>query len=1108
MDERGRLLFSTDAIRAGNSEIIAIENGETTVLFEVPGRVGTLLVDNDQDLIYTGGIDGVIRVYSADGEVVNESFADQLGGFPVMDLGPGGPWGKNLYVANRSEGTLYRLDAEGNKEVVVAGLSNNSSIADIAFGPDNALYLSENARNASNDRILRIAPNRETLGLDPSEHPVTITVADGKGGVAVQNYVVNVLAEEGNHDPVIVSEPEISVSLPTNQQQSNFRPSELFIASSRTQEIRVYNSETLEFIESFSHPLFSDDPPLGTRGVAFNDRGNLVASTHDYFVEFSDYGVEYARYKKEVAEFNENIIFDRFGNLYTTTFTGGTSKLNQYRASDYTFVQTINLPPGAGALTGITLDNQDRLYVASQKDNIIYVLQANKDYTDFDLVDSFDASVTREEDFRLGPEGIQINQNGELLVAGGDIYRLDSDTGEVITGVDAPNNQLPVPLSVDRRGRIYTADFENGIGSVGADIIRFSPDGSEYLTIKDNDLLGPFGLAISGVSLPGTYFSPYQYDVDAIDPDDDTLTYSLVEKPEGMEINPETGEISWFPSPLENQIITDTLGDEDFFGFGSGNIGQPVPEIEFNNQEPDDLSFTDLDARFDKRFRPEGNNDFEWSHDLSEPLVGLTLSRATLEIAIGGIEDGGNRFGTGGLDNRLFIEGIEVTNAFDDLDQNTTGTDLINFELSDEQLASFTADGILDVSIQGGFETDSGQQFNESYFIDFARLSVETNNTSTDVTVRVEDDRGGADEQEFTIQFVDAPDIDLTIDEVTPSNLAVNGQTLTLTGSASAEITNQGSNDLTQPFDVLFFEDTNTNQTYDQDIDTVLGSTTITAPLAAGASQTVTADLAGNVSFLGVPIWAFIDSGNTVIETDETNNLAFSSKDCITEVVGEFDPVVEWNKREFTVEPSFNQVMMTPVVIDVNDDAIPDVIFSTFRDGNYFDSGKLRAISGADGSELWTVTNPAYEVEPGAELAVGDIDNDTKPEIIAISESGIPIAFEHDGTFKWQSNPGNGGGNAPALADLNQDGTPEIVVGFLAFDSQGNLLWRGDEVGGVGNGRGYSVVADLDLDDNLEVVAGNSAYRSDGSLLWNSTSEDGFSAVGNFDDDPNGYDLN
>ncbi|HFE46691.1 MAG TPA: hypothetical protein ENJ18_14545, partial [Nannocystis exedens] len=61
---------------------------------------------------------------------------------------------------------------------------------------------------------------------------------------------------DGNSPPMFVSEPDKEVIL-SEIYKSKFNPNEVFIASSRTDEIRVYDGETLAFITSFSHPAFS-----------------------------------------------------------------------------------------------------------------------------------------------------------------------------------------------------------------------------------------------------------------------------------------------------------------------------------------------------------------------------------------------------------------------------------------------------------------------------------------------------------------------------------------------------------------------------------------------------------------------------------------------------------------------------------------------------------------------------------------------------------------------------------------------------------------------------------------------------------------------------------
>lgn len=55
--------------------------------------------------------------------------------------------------------------------------------------------------------------------------------------------------------------------------------------------------------------------------------------------------------------------------------------------------------------------------------------------------------------------------------------------------------------------------------------------------------------------LQGTEAVPYAYDVDATDPDLDSLIYSLVGPPPGMTINPATGQIGWTPTATGSVFV-------------------------------------------------------------------------------------------------------------------------------------------------------------------------------------------------------------------------------------------------------------------------------------------------------------------------------------------------------------------------------------------------------------------------------------------------------------------------------------------------------------------------------------------------------------------------
>ena len=351
---------------------------------------------------------------------------------------------------------------------------------------------------------------------------------------------------------------------------------------------------------------------------------------------------------------------------------------------------------------------------------------------------------------------------------------------------------------------------------------------------------------------------------------------------------------------------------------------------------------------------------------------------------------------------------------------------------------------------------------------------------------------------------------DLTVIAVDATAVLTDCQSLTATGEVSATVENIGISATGADFEVLFFEDANGNGTYESAVDVMLGSASQTA-LAAGETAIVSATLSGTVAFLDNLIYAIADSNNDIAESDEDNNYSNSGLACeFAPTPGAFQPMIEWSWTSSAVEPNSLNVMMTPGIIDLTDDGIPDVVFGTTAStgGGTVEIGFLRAINGADGSELFTVTatNPDdLRINTTTSVAVGDIDNDGRPEIVASDISGVRlIAFEHDGTFKWRSpNLETLYWGAPSLADLNGDGTPEIIVGRQALDNTGAVLWTG--TGGRGN-QGttgpMSLVADIDLDGSPEVVAGNTAYSASGSIEWGPSGlPDGYNAVADFDDD-------
>ncbi|MDY6905890.1 MAG: PASTA domain-containing protein, partial [Thermodesulfobacteriota bacterium] len=343
------------------------------------------------------------------------------------------------------------------------------------------------------------------------------------------------------------------------------------------------------------------------------------------------------------------------------------------------------------------------------------------------------------------------------------------------------------------------------------------------------------------------------------------------------------------------------------------------------------------------------------------------------------------------------------------------------------------------------------------------------------------------------------------------SQAVVDPQTLELSGSVDVEIENTGSTVPEEGFDVLLFEDMDHNETYTPDIDKILGTQASVAgdPLPGG-NTLITVPVANRMIFTDNRIFAIVDSNDTVMETDETNNITHSMADCeFIPPVGGFDPVLEWAWTGSSEHSASYNVASTPAVANLNDDNndgmidnadIPDILFISYRNSNryFYGGGILRTISGDGSGELFSVIGLGFQAGTGP--VVGDIDNDSLVEIILISGNYKQlIALEHDGTVKWRYPLSSVDDAGPVIADIDTDGTPEIILGRRVINADGTERWIGEG----GNGKLFSIVADIDMDGTPEVVAGNTAYRSNGDIMWqNQSAADGYTATGNFDDDP------
>ena len=344
---------------------------------------------------------------------------------------------------------------------------------------------------------------------------------------------------------------------------------------------------------------------------------------------------------------------------------------------------------------------------------------------------------------------------------------------------------------------------------------------------------------------------------------------------------------------------------------------------------------------------------------------------------------------------------------------------------------------------------------------------------------------------------------DLTVNDVDVSAMSIDPNSLEISGTVTATIENIGVKSAGETFTVLFYEDPDADGY--QVGDPVLGSSDLINGLTLNIPTQVSAPVSGTASFVDVPVYAFVDDGGDVAESNESNNTGWNLGECQLGITQDWSAGLnlEWQWHQ-----NNQHVISPPLVADVNLDTTPEIVVISYPGTAAQDNGVLRILKGDTGDLLHSSSDYVDypQLASSTAPALGNIDtNDPYPEIIAIHENqNTLVAFDHEAKVIWNktySNLSFGNNSAVTLADLNQDGTTEILVGAHVFSANGDWLWSG----AYGHGGGISIVANIDLQGLPEIIAGNTVYEYNTSTqLWtkrwqNATYGDNVTAIANLD---------